>query len=80
MTSGLGRMVAALTVDEDTNEVKSFKDTSYKRVIILGFVDNIPETYEHMSITLKKLNIHMIKDHYSFVADLKLYKIILGLM
>ena len=78
MDSGQQRMLVVLQVGDGIE--KTVKDTSTKRAIIIAFVDDIPETYENLSIIHNKLNIHLITHHYKIVADLKLYNLALGLM
>ena len=78
MDSGQQRMLVVLQIGDGIE--KTVKDASTKRAIIIAFVDDIPETYQNLSIIHNKLNIHLIPHHYKVVSDLKLYNIILGLM
>ena len=76
--SGQQRMLVVLQIGDGIE--KAVKDASTKRAIIIAFVDDIPESYQNLSIIHNKLKIHLIPQHYKIISDLKLYNIILGLM
>ena len=78
MDSGQQRMLVVLQIGDGI--AKAVKDASTKRAIIIAFVDDIPESYQNLSIIHNKLKIHLIPHHYKIISDLKLYNIILGLM
>ena len=78
LDSGQKRMLVVLQIGDGI--ANNVKDTSTKRAIIIAFVDDIPETYDNLSIILDKLKVHLIKYNHKFVSDLKLGNILLGLM
>ncbi len=53
------------------------KDSSVKRLFIIGLIPDIPENYENMEIIFNELKIHQVK--FIIATDLKLANIILGL-
>ena len=78
LDSGQKRMLVVLQIGDGI--ANNVKDTSTKRAIIIAFVDDIPETYDNLSIILDKLKVHLIKYNHKFVSDLKLGNILLGVM
>ena len=59
LDSGQKRMLVVLQIGDGI--ANNVKDTSTKRAIIIAFVDDIPETYDNLSIILDKLKVHLIK-------------------
>ena len=78
LDSGQKRMLVVLQIGDGI--ANNVKDTSTKKTIIIAFVDDIPETYDNLSIILDKLKVQTIKYHHKLVADLKLGNIVLGVM
>ena len=54
----------------------NYSNDGVKRIIVLGIVQDIPETYHNVELLLKELDIESIS--YYISSDLKLINILLG--
>ena len=60
------------------NTQKKFKDGGVKRLIILGLIEDVPETYENVKTLMELVGVNKLSFATSLAMDLKMVNTLCG--
>ena len=60
------------------NTQKKFKDDGVKRLIILGLIEDVPETYENVKTLMELVGVNKLSFATSLAMDLKMVNTLCG--